>query len=203
MRLEELKYSADYIAYTDGSCNNFSPFGEGGCAYVVLDYTRQITMDYQTQSLLGTTNNRAELRAILMALQFIPDGGSVIILTDSQYSINALKSNKTPEKNGDIIKSCKVEMQRIGDVYFQWIKGHNGEYYNEYVDRASMAALNSVRGKFQIPYFDCRYKKDNLNEKDKARVARFTEWMESVAAWKYRDDIPFQLEAQAQAPANP
>ena len=32
----------DYIAYTDGSCNNLSPYGEGGAAYIILDGQRNL-----------------------------------------------------------------------------------------------------------------------------------------------------------------
>ena len=35
-------YLTDYVAYTDGSCNNLSPYGEGGAAYIILDHNKNI-----------------------------------------------------------------------------------------------------------------------------------------------------------------
>ena len=32
----------DYIAYTDGSANNLSPYGEGGSAYIIIKEGRII-----------------------------------------------------------------------------------------------------------------------------------------------------------------
>lgn len=37
MKNKKLDIIPDYIAYTDGSCNNMSPFGEGGSAFVLYD----------------------------------------------------------------------------------------------------------------------------------------------------------------------
>lgn len=47
-------FTPDYIAYTDGSCNNLSPYGEGGAAYVILDGQRNL-IKKNSKGFIGVT----------------------------------------------------------------------------------------------------------------------------------------------------
>lgn len=99
-------YLTDYVAYTDGSCNNLSPYGEGGAAYIILDHNKNIIIQ-KSKGFIGTTNNRMEMLAIISVVNWIPDGASVEICTDSQYCIDMLSKPKCPKKIFDILPRLK------------------------------------------------------------------------------------------------
>lgn len=123
-----------YDCYTDGSCNNLSPNHEGGVAYIVLHNGEEITR--RSKSLKNTTNNRAEMLAIISAVNFCPKGAKVNIYTDSRYSIFCFaerKKLKEDTKNKDLILKYR-EVAKGKNVCFEWIRGHNGDKYNEIVD---------------------------------------------------------------------
>jgi ribonuclease HI len=104
---------------------------------------------------LPQTNQRAELAAILRALEISPTNCDVHIITDSQYSINCvtvwsknwerndwLKSTKEPVMNKDLIQEV---LARIRDrealgaaTKFSWIKGHSKDPGNEAADRLAV-----------------------------------------------------------------
>ena len=50
------KESLKFEAYTDGSCDNLSPYGEGGSAYIILK--DGIIIKESKKGFVGTTNNR-------------------------------------------------------------------------------------------------------------------------------------------------
>jgi len=72
-----------------------------------------------------TTNNRAELTAILKALTMLTEpGDTVIIHTDSTYCIGALTGGWKAKKNRDLIKRV-WEASRDRQVTYRYIKGSN------------------------------------------------------------------------------
>lgn len=101
------------------------------------------------------TNQRAELAAILRALEISPTNCEVHIVTDSQYSINCVTvwcknwernnwqtSTKQPVMNKDLIQAV---LARIRDrdalgaaTRFSWIKGHSNDPGNEAADRLAV-----------------------------------------------------------------
>ena len=108
------------------------------------------------------TNQRAELTAILRALDTTPRDRDVTIVTDSQYSINCVtawsmnwrrngwktSSGKLVE-NKDLVENilAKIE-ERNGlqsQTQFEWIKGHNKDPGNEAADRL---AVDGARNSF-------------------------------------------------------
>ena len=48
-----------YEAYTDGSCDNISPYGEGGSAYIILK--DGVIIKESKKGFVGTTNNRMDV----------------------------------------------------------------------------------------------------------------------------------------------
>ena len=57
----------NYVAYTDGSCDNNSKYKAGGSAYIVLKDGEIVRM--KNHGRLQTTNNRMELLAIISAVK--------------------------------------------------------------------------------------------------------------------------------------
>lgn len=152
----EEDYLAGYIAYTDGSCNNFSPYGEGGAAYVLLDSQMNVVKQ-NSRGFLGTTNNRMELLAILSAIAAVPAGSAVEVRTDSQYCITVLENSANADKpfkvNGDIITKYSRYAGRLKQVRFVWLKGHDGEEWNELCDALAQSRTEEMRTLHNIPVY--------------------------------------------------
>lgn len=123
-----------YVCYTDGSCNNLSQNKEGGAAYLILLDGKEIVR--RSRALANTTNNRAEMLAIISAVNFCPIGADIEIRTDSQYAIISFlrrKKNASNTKNADLIRLYR-KVATSKHISFEWVKGHNGDTYNEIVD---------------------------------------------------------------------
>lgn len=178
----------DFKLYTDGSCNNFSPFSEGGSAYVLLDINGTIVKSW-SKSLLDTTNNRAELYAVYVGLRNVPDGAAVVVYTDSKYCIKALTSKpRENAANKDLIGMNVVEIERLKQVQFEWVKGHNGNEYNELVDALANDKMEEVKDKFKIPTFGYREYKAPFTPQIQQRVIKFIKWTETNEDFKAYSD---------------
>ncbi len=135
--------------YTDGSCEP-NP-GPGGWAAIILDGKEQtILKGHEKQS----TNNRMELTAALEALRRIDPARAVILYTDSQYLKNGVekwmkdwKARNWKRKGGPLLnvdlwkQIAEVIDQR--KITWRWVKGHNGNPYNERVDRLARQMMKS------------------------------------------------------------
>ncbi|KAI9803547.1 MAG: hypothetical protein M1825_001890 [Sarcosagium campestre] len=110
------------------------------------------------------TNQRAELTAILRALEIAPRHREVVILTDSSYSINCVtvwsanwikngwkSSTGKAVENRDLIEDILLkidERESLGvPTRFEWLKGHASHAGNVEADRLAVAgARNAKRG---------------------------------------------------------
>ena len=142
--------------FTDGACSN-NP-GPGG-------YAALITTTLGTKVISGfemeTTNNRMELMAVIKGIEevmniiFLEEQKikKLEIISDSAYVVNAINQNwlqswktngfKTkdnkPIKNIEIWQKLDEQLETLKfievEVVFTKIKGHNGNYFNEMVDK--------------------------------------------------------------------
>lgn len=109
-----------------------------------------------SEKLIGKqTNQRAELNAVLRALQIIGDGADIEIRTDSMYSIkcatiwsqnwirNGWKNSRGADvENQDLIKSILATIKkRIGKVDWKHVRGHSGNYGNDQADSLATKAI--------------------------------------------------------------
>ena len=135
-----------YKVYTDGACSG-NP-GRGGWAAIILN-------EKSIQSNIsggenGTTNNRMELMAPIMALNKIKKNSEIIIYTDSKYvkdgitewikkwKLNNWKSaNKKPVKNKDLWIRLDNSCQKH-KVTWKWVKAHAGNKFNNLVDELAV-----------------------------------------------------------------
>ncbi|KAF8849388.1 ribonuclease H-like protein [Acephala macrosclerotiorum] len=142
----------DILIYTDGAClNNGTENATAGCAFVFLPkHPTQPTEKYENISFRleshgpnkdpqPQTSNRAELRAVIAALQFRiwPGEGweRLIIATDSEYVVNGatewiqnwqqkdwVTAKKEPVKNRDLwellLKEVRKHVEKGMDVLF-------------------------------------------------------------------------------------
>lgn len=113
--------------YTDGSCLN-NP-GAGGWAFVLLEGSKMISKSGKQDN---TTNNRMELKAIIEALSY-SQGEEYVIYTDSQLTINCATGKWRRKANIDLWEEYDKAL-RSRNIHYIWVKGHNGNKYNEIVD---------------------------------------------------------------------
>lgn len=114
-----------------------------------------------SESLPGArqTNQRAELTAIVRALDIVPRNRDVTIITDSRYAIDCVtvwyltwRKNgwKTaagkPVENKDIVENVLAKIEERNDLkvqtLFEWIKGHANHPGNVEADKL---AVNGAR----------------------------------------------------------
>ena len=139
----------EFTIYTDGSCIN-NP-GPGGWAAIIIDNATGEREEISGGN-VNTTNNRMELLAVISALRKIAPGDTAEIFTDSTYVQNGLtkwmanwKSNgwlttsKKPVQNQDMWQELdKLVSER--NLNFKWVRGHNGNSFNEWCDRLAFSA---------------------------------------------------------------
>lgn len=136
------------IIYTDGACTG-NP-GRGGYGAVIIDGDRR-------EELAGgyklTTNNRMEMMGAIAALESLKSNSKVKLHSDSKYIVDAVikgwakkwqangwrRNKKEMAKNPDLWQEL-LDLCKIHDVEFQWVKGHAGIPENERCDRLAVEA---------------------------------------------------------------
>lgn len=134
--------------YTDGACSG-NP-GPGGWA-AILKYGEHV-MQIQGGN-PRTTNNRMELTAVRQGLAALKESCNVRVFTDSKYIVDAINKNWLEKwartdfkkkKNEDLWVDL-IALMEIHNVEFVWVKGHDGDYYNERCDRIAKAEAARFR----------------------------------------------------------
>lgn len=137
-----------HVAYTAGSCKP-NP-GPAGCAYLL--YAPDGTKIEKVRISLDTTNNIAEMTAVIDALKATPKGAAITIVLTSNYIKQGVeehlagwierewrKSNgkevRNKEKWGEV--SALLETRQ---VTFRKVKAHTGDPDNERVDTLAVEA---------------------------------------------------------------
>lgn len=137
--------------YTDGSCLKS---GVGGIGAVML-YENEVKLKLAKQY-KDTTNNRMELTACVDILRKLPRKCDIELFTDSKYVITGItewitnwKKNgwkttnkKTDVKNRDLWEELDL-LNNSHNITWNWVKGHNGDTYNEMCDKLANDAANS------------------------------------------------------------
>ena len=117
------------IIFTDGSCLK-NPKGPGGWAFTLIENGERWTLSGGESS---TTNNRMELMAVIEALDFA-QGNEYIIHTDSELTMKCATGVYKRKANKDLWDEYD---RALGSkkINWVWVKAHNGNPLNEYVDR--------------------------------------------------------------------
>ena len=146
--------------FTDGACSG-NP-GPGGCAAILTfgNHRKELSEGYRY-----TTNNRMELKAVIMGLSALKFKCDVEITTDSKYVMSAFeegwlerwKSNgwrtkgRTQVQNIDLWKSLEEELSKH-HWRFEWIKGHSGHSENTKCDFLAVKASKEKDLKIDIEF---------------------------------------------------
>jgi ribonuclease HI len=115
--------------FTDGSCI-LHDNGRGGYGALLIygDTQKELYGGFTL-----TTNNRAELIAVIISLESLTEACAVTIYSDSRYVTepinkkwihNWVKKDFHGIKNSDLWKRL-LPLLSIHQVTFQWVKGHN------------------------------------------------------------------------------
>jgi len=138
--------------YTDGSCLG-NP-GNGGWAFLMQDGDKFTAMSgFQKE----TTNNQMELTAAIEALNYnIVRKEEIILITDSNYVKNGIsewiknwkKNNwKTATKSNVKNRNLWEKLDELNsklNVKWEWVKAHNIDKYNNYVDELARNSAENL-----------------------------------------------------------
>lgn len=144
----------DFIIYTDGACNNLSPEGEGGYAYIVLDGDEKELRQF-SEGVLHTTNNIMELKAIIEGCKSIEKENAIVeVRSDSQYAIGVLSGKYTARKNTELISEHFKENVGRLHIRFKKVKAHADDEFNCMADQLAEDEVCRIRAQYCIPYYD-------------------------------------------------
>lgn len=139
----------EYIIYTDGGCL-VNPGGKGAYGVVIID-TSTGEIKQMMDAYASTTNNRMEMMAVIVALEQLKEGDAALLHSDSQYVINCYSGVWKKKKNVDLWK--RMEAASKGKkITMRWVRGHNGDLYNEMCDQLATLAMQTLPGKNDIGY---------------------------------------------------
>ena len=128
--------------YTDGSClGNPGPGGWGALVFGESEVPRRLS-GHEAQ----TTNNRMELMAAIKGLEAVPAGSKVVLHSDSSYLVNTMTKNWKRRVNHDLWERLDA-LSGSHNVEWRWVRGHNGDRWNEAADRLAVAAMNIAAGR--------------------------------------------------------
>ncbi|AAO22475.1 pol protein, partial [Simian immunodeficiency virus] len=121
------------VYYVDGAANRNSKEGKAGY-YTSRGKSKVVALE-------ETTNQKAELTAIKMALQ--DSGPRVNIVTDSQYALGILSA--APDQSDNPIVREIIELM-IGkeEIYLSWVPAHKGIGGNEQIDKLVSKGIRQV-----------------------------------------------------------
>ena len=142
--------------YTDGACKG-NP-GPGGWGVLLKSGATEKELFGGEP---GTTNNRMELTAVIMALEALKRPCHVILHADSQYVLKGItewlagwkaKGWKTaarqPVKNVDLWQRLDELVATSGHkIEWRWVRGHNGDPGNERADELANRGVEQALGR--------------------------------------------------------
>jgi ribonuclease HI len=130
--------------FTDGaSSGNPGPGGYGAILRSGNHY-KELSEGYRK-----TTNNRMELMAVIKGLEALKNlNQNVMIFSDSKYVIDSIEKKWVnswlakgfkDKKNKDLWLRY-LDVSKLHNIKFTWVRGHNGHPENERCDELAVAA---------------------------------------------------------------
>jgi len=146
---------AGVVAYTDGACIK-NPGGPAGWSALFWSATDMVDGKVRAGAPClecyghipkapTTTNNRAEIAAVLAVLSIAPPTLPLIIYSDSEYTIKVAQGTYQMKANPDLWAIYrKLLSYRKQPPTFVWVRGHAGQQHNERADE--LAGLGAFKG---------------------------------------------------------
>ena len=150
---------ANIKLYTDGACSGNPGPGGWACILSTVLNNGQVYEVKHSGGYRLTTNNRAELAAVIFGLSALNGGGhNVEIISDSKYVCDAFnqhwidswrkngwRKTKGSLPNADMWRTLWNLVSMQNSVKFTWIKGHAAHPYNEECDRLAVYASRDTQ----------------------------------------------------------
>ncbi len=134
--------------YTDGACSRNPGPGGWGAVLIYGDNIKKIS-GYSGE----TTNNIMELTAFIEGAKILKEKCRVDVFTDSKYLVESATKWLDNWENNGWKTSGRKEVKNIGlwkeisdiirmhQISFHWVKGHDGNVYNEECDRLARSEI--------------------------------------------------------------
>lgn len=131
-----------YLLYTDGAY--YPDHERSAISYVMINAKTKREERRLSQTVKGETSGRAEIKAIISAVYALPsDADSCTIISDSRYALDACSRKAIRYHNGDLfVLFDKIVEARGLSVTYQWVRAHNGNFYNELCDALCKQAID-------------------------------------------------------------
>jgi ribonuclease HI len=145
--------------YTDGAILR-NPHGIGGYAAIVdgIEYAECESIAY------GNTNNRMELKAVILGLSKLSMNSQAIIYSDCRYIVDGINNwmfawanrnwiKKSGEREEVLNKDLWMqlyEMRKNIKFIAKWVRGHSGNSLNERADFLARKAIDDFRNKLIV-----------------------------------------------------
>lgn len=135
----------NYTCYSDGAFS--STRNQGGIGVVFL--RNGVKVFEHSKGFKNTTNNQMEIVAALTILKAIKSPIDILtIYTDSMYVIGCATKGWQRKKNVKLWNKFDIEFNRVkqlcSKIEFVHVKGHNGDYWNQYVDELAVTASKEL-----------------------------------------------------------
>ena len=140
--------------YTDGSCQVHDSEKPGAAAAIII--LNDSIIYENSKKFKNTTNNQMELLSAIIALKELErldllQHSKITLYSDSQYLINGMMKYIDNWKSNNFNGIKNPEYWKILNTFqkynidYQWIKGHNNNYYNERVNKLAQNAMRSLQ----------------------------------------------------------
>ena len=134
--------------YTDGAFSFERKQGVVGVVFVKEEDGVDTIVSEFSKAYKNTTNNRMEVKAIILALRCIVSPiDNVVIISDSMYAIGGShigflknKRNKNVDLFTELDKVVASKRKLIEDLEIAWVKGHYEDKYNARADELAVRA---------------------------------------------------------------
>jgi ribonuclease HI len=149
------------VAYTDGACIK-NPGGPAGWSVILVaagniidenirEGAPRIESYGHIPESLNTTNNRAEIAAVIAALCIAPRDQPLTIYSDSEYTIKVAQGVYQMKANLDLWDLYRILLKkRASPPTYVWVRGHAGHSQNERADElAGLGAWNGDQEAFR------------------------------------------------------
>ena len=133
-----------FIIYTDGGYSVDRNIGAG--AYIILKADERTIVRQDSFVLVRETSQRAELKAILEAVEALPDRSKALIVTDYLYatlSLGARPRRKNTPDSDLLMRYRELVRSKRLIITFRWVPAHGGDRWNEACDSLCTEALDA------------------------------------------------------------
>ena len=132
----------DYIIYTDGGYSTSNNVGSG--AYIILKSDGQTLVKQDSFVVRKETSQRAELMAIIAAVDALPDRCCARFCTD--YLAATLSLGKAPRRKNQPDQDLLIRYKQLVKrkkllIEFKWVRRHTSHAWTELCDSLCTQAL--------------------------------------------------------------